>query len=233
MGYAGMGLRRVLLAAGMFAALSFADDAWAGLSNPSFEYGLSAGIEHTVNDASISAIGGWFTTEPDHQIEVWGTGFNGVPSFDGTDFVELNANAVGTLYQTTTGIAVGNTVDWHFAHRGRAGVDTMQLNIVDITTGQTLFSSNYSDGTTAWGFYSGTFTVVAGVAVTDTIKFSYVSISSVGGPSVGNFLDAADFGIGANSGTGITQLSAPEPASMALLGVGLAGLAVVRRRRRG
>src|SRR5215469_8485188 len=41
----------------------------------------------------------WKTTESDSIIEVWWTGYNGVPAYSGNQFVELNANAVGTLYQ--------------------------------------------------------------------------------------------------------------------------------------
>ncbi|MEI8021799.1 MAG: PEP-CTERM sorting domain-containing protein, partial [Schlesneria sp.] len=213
-------------AAALLACTSLAS---AGLVNPGFEYGQAPGTVGFHNDASINPAGGWFTTESDHQIEVWGSGFNGVAAYQGNNFVELNAYAVGTLYQNANGIQTGDTVDYHFAHRGRAGVDTMQLNIKDITTGGTvLFSNNYSDGTTAWGFYSGSFTVGAGVAATDVIEFSYISISSVGGATFGNFLDDADFGIGVNSGPS----SVPEPSTVAMSVIGAIALLGAKFRRR-
>jgi hypothetical protein len=195
-----------------------------GLINPGFEYGQANDSFSDHDDASLNPSGGWFTTESDHQIEVWGSGYNGVPAYQGNNFVELNANAVGTLYQDTTGIATGDTVGYYFAHRGRLGDDTMELDIKDITTNVTLFSQQYTDGNTAWGFYSGQFAVPSGISSTDTIQFAYISISAAGGnPTVGNFLDDANFGIG---------VTAPEPATLTVLGAGLLGLLAVRRQRR-
>ena len=216
--------RCALFAASAFVTLGTATSANAGLINPGFEYGQPNGSYADHNDASIAPSGGWYTTESDHQIEVWGSGFQGVPAYQGSNFVELNANAVGTLYQTTNGIQTGYVVGYRFAHRGRLGNDTMQLDITDLTTGTSLFSQQYTDGKTAWGFYSGNFAVGAGIAATDTVKFAYTSVSAAGGNStIGNFLDSADFGIGVNN--------VPEPTSLAIFSVGLTGLIVARRRR--
>ncbi len=204
--------------------------ATAGLINSSLEYGQAANSWSDHSDASINPSGGWFTTESDHQIEIWGNGYMGVNAYDGANFAELNANAVGTLYQTATGIGSGDLVDYHFAHRGRQGVDTMELKITDTTTGAILFDHQYSDGNQAWSFYSGSFTVGPNVASTDSIKFAYESISAAGGnPTIGNFLDNADFGIGANSSL---PSAVPEPSSFALLGLGILGLAISAYRRR-
>src|SRR5580704_5630800 len=126
-------LLRLAVASGIaFAGLHTAK---ADLINPGFElFGQPAGTEADHNDASIDPTVGWFTTEGDHQIEVWGDGFLGVPAFEGTDFVELNANAVGTLFQLVSGIPAGTIVGFQFAHRGRAGLDTMQFTITDTVT---------------------------------------------------------------------------------------------------
>ena len=224
---AGTWPRRTLIAGIAFAAAAaICTPASAGLINPGFEYGQPVDSEADYDDASLNPAGGWLTTESDHQIEVWGSGWVGVPAFEGNNFVELNANAVGTLYQDTTGIASGDVVGYQFAHRGREGDDTMELQITDVTTGAVLFSNQYTDGNTAWGFYSGQFTVGADIASTDDIRFAYISISAAGGnPTVGNFLDDADFGIGVGA-------PIPEPATLSLLGAGLFGLGVLRRRKR-
>lgn len=208
----------------IFMLFVYASIASAGLINSSFEYGQAGSSWSDHNDASINPSGGWFTTEPDHQIEIWGNGYSGVNAYDGTNFAELNANAVGTLFQTVTGIGSGDLVDYHFAHRGRQGVDTMELKVTDTTTGAILFDHQYSDGNQAWSFYSGSFTVGLNVASTDSIKFAYQSISAAGGNStIGNFLDDADFGIGANSSL---PSAVPEPSSFGLLGLGVLGLAI-------
>ncbi len=203
----------------------------AGLINSGFEYGQANNSWSDHSDASINPTGGWLTTEPDHQIEIWGNGYSGVNAYDGTNFAELNANAVGALYQNTTGIKSGDLVDYHFAHRGRLGVDTMELKITDTKTGVVLFDHQYSDGNQAWGFYSGSFTVGNNVASTDSIQFSYGSISAAGGNATyGNLLDDADFGIGINSTS--QSYPVPEPSSFALMGLGALGLAMAAYRRR-
>jgi hypothetical protein len=204
----------------------------ADLVNPGFEYGLGTINVADFPDASITPAGGWFTTEADHAIEVWGSGWMGVPAFAGTDFVELNANAVDTLYQDASGIAAGSQVGFSFAHRGREGVDTMRLVITDLgadgkfgtADDTTLFSQLYSDDNTAWGAYMNTAPITA---LGNTIRVSYESISAAGGnPTVGNFLDEAHFGVGVGA---VTPLPSTALAGLVLLG-GVAGVQVRRRK---
>ena len=117
------------------------------------------------------------------MIEVWHSGFNGVPAYLGTYFVELNANMPGALYQdvyTTPGTAI----TWHFAHRGRAGVDSCNLKIG--APGATITKKVVGDGTSAWGSYTGTYIVPAYQYIT---RFEFNALSAVGGISVGNFID--------------------------------------------
>ena len=54
------------------------------------------------------------------QIEIWGTGFLGVPAGEGNAFAELNANTAGTLYQDVI-CTPGATMSWTLLHRGREG----------------------------------------------------------------------------------------------------------------
>ncbi|MGW8701077.1 isopeptide-forming domain-containing fimbrial protein [Streptomyces eurythermus] len=132
---------------------------------------------------------GWLTTASDHMIEIWRSGFNGVPSADGSQFAELNANEVSTLYQDLP-TTPGSTLYWRLYHRGRLGQDTMALDIG--APGSPVEQQRFTDGTTAWGFYTGTYTVPAGQTTT---RFSFRSVSAAGGNrSVGNFLDGIFFG---------------------------------------
>ena len=127
----------------------------------------------------------WKTTEPDSIIEVWWTGFQGVPSYHGNQFAELNANAVGTLYQNFL-IAPNTHVTINFAHRGRAGVDTMSVSIGPVGGPYTTIGT-YGDGNTAWGYYTVLYTIPSSLGSYYSLRFN--SIYASGGPTVGNFLD--------------------------------------------
>ncbi|OYO17574.1 hypothetical protein CGZ94_01350 [Enemella evansiae] len=157
-----------------------------------------------------TSVPGWNTTASDGMIELWSTGFNGVPSSSGNQFAELNANLVSTLYQDVP-TTPGQTLYYSLDHRGRVGSDTMALDLG--APGATPnFSRQMTDGTTAWGKYTGSYTVPAGQTVT---RFAFRSVSASGGnQSVGNFLDNISFGTGAclvttKSQTNISRTSGP------------------------
>ena len=85
----------------------------------------------------------WQTTASDNMIEISqpGTTVYGVSPNEGQRFAELNANAVGTLYQDVL-VTPGETLYWTLSHAGRvngtinpSGVDTMYVVIAPSTTG--------------------------------------------------------------------------------------------------
>ena len=150
----------------------------------------------TITDQSN--VPGWSTTATDHKIEIWGTGFLGVPAYEGIHFAELNANQVAADINTAQ-IPKGQPLDFSFAHRGRSGVDTMNVTVIDAGTDgvfgtvddTTLMNRNFSDGNTAWGAYEQPLGTASGNAV----RLIFTSVSSAGGnASVGNFLDAVHLG---------------------------------------
>ncbi|MBC7696167.1 MAG: gliding motility-associated C-terminal domain-containing protein [Burkholderiales bacterium] len=141
----------------------------------------------TVGIVDASLVPCWGTTASDNKIEVWASGFNGVPSYSGNQFIELNAFMVSTLYQDFMATP-GTLITASFAHRGRAGTDVMSVEIGPVGGPYTLLGT-YSDGNTAWGYYTVNYTVPMGLGNNYSLRFN--SISAAGGnPAIGNFLDA-------------------------------------------
>ena len=180
---------------------------------PSWGYSFYSGSDPTLN---------WATTAPDNTLEIWGDGFLGVPAYEGSSFAELNANYDSTLYQHVNGLGDFNTINWHFAHRGRYGVDVMQLSIIDLGADQTygngddtvLYQNVFSADETAWQFHTGSI-----VSIGNLTRFAFEAVSAAGGSTQGNFIDYCGFGINA----------IPAPGSISLLLV--AGLMTTRKRR--
>jgi hypothetical protein len=218
---------RFLLAVAL--AFLLLSPARAGFINGGFEEPV-AGLNSNTYPTTIP---GWQTT--DSAFEIWGSGFLGTTAFEGIQFAELNAYIAGTLFQDITDISAGSRVGFQFAHRGRGGIDTMNFLLTDLGSDNllgggddtVLFTKDYTDGGAAWGFYDAS-GEAAIYSLGNTVRFSYTAVSSAGGASVGNFLDAADFGVGVG---GVPTSSVPDTAStLALLGVSLLGLAGLRRR---
>lgn len=216
-------------------ALLFPITSEAALVHNGFEV-PDLGTKSTYKIMNHDLVPGWSSSTG--VIEVWANRFNGVEAYQGKQFVELNAHAPGTLYQEVTGLSAGLPVGWQFAHRGRAGIDTMRLDIVDLGTNgavgggddTTLFSQQFSAGKAAWVFNKGTTPLVT---LGNTLRISFVAISTANGnKSVGNFLDVPDFGTEiAPVLPGLELAPVPLPAGAVLLVGGVAALGALRRRR--
>jgi len=201
--------------------LLIASSANADLINGGFE---EPGRTTNFHQYDASFVPGWETDADSHLIEIWQTGFNRVSAFEGEQFAELNARDVAALYQDISGIDAGETIGWEFAHRGRSGTDTIRLSIIDLGKDNTfgtgdeteLFTKDFETDNTSWVFYSGR---LSSLTLGNTIRFEWDSVSSAGGKSIGNFLDAAAFGTKA----GFDEV--PEPATLFLFGAGLLALA--------
>jgi len=128
----------------------------------------------------------WGTTASDNMIEVWHNGFNGVPSYSGNQFVELNAYFVSTLFQNFT-VPSGTSLTISFAHRGRAGIDTMSVSI-GAAGGPFVTLGKFGDGNTAWGYHTVNYVIPAGLGGNYSLRFNSIYASG-GNQAIGNFLD--------------------------------------------
>jgi hypothetical protein len=157
----------------------------------------------------------WQTTDGAGEIELWGTGFLGVPAFEGNGFAELNANTAGTLYQDVVSTS-GEVMTWSLAHRAREGDDVMQVLIGDASTadvngtaGWDYISPDLTDGVDAWGTHTDQFIVPTGQTCT-RLAFRAV-VAGSGNDSIGNFLDAVEFAISVPPEPEPTDPPAPAP----------------------
>ncbi len=120
-----------------------------------------------------------------HVIEFWGSGFGSVPSHSGTQFVELNAKSVGTLYQDFYSNS-GGTVTLSFWHHGRVGyLDSMNVSITNVSTGSVVTFGPYVANDTSWTGHS----VQTILAPYTTYVLSFISLPVGGLSAGGNFLD--------------------------------------------
>ncbi|HMV67093.1 MAG TPA: DUF4215 domain-containing protein, partial [Myxococcota bacterium] len=129
---------------------------------------------------AAAAVPGWETTDPG-GIEIWNSGFLGVPSLAGHQFAELNANVASTLYQDVATVA-GVEYVLVVGHRARQGTDVARFLVDDVEV------DVYTDDTSAWGVYVSRFVATGPVT---RVAFQAVSTGS-GSISVGNFLDVVD-----------------------------------------
>jgi Flp pilus assembly pilin Flp len=156
------------------------------LVNGSFEEDALITSNWRAYDAA--AITGWETTAGDNKIEIWYTGFLGVPAPDGRYLAELNANQPSALYQDIDSVP-GERLTWSFYHRGRSGVDTMEVRIG--APGATVSQKQFSTDKT-WTRYEGLYEVPEGQTLT---RFEFAAIRTANGNlSVGNLLDDVQFG---------------------------------------
>ncbi len=156
-----------------------------------------------------SQINGW--ESEDNNIEIWKSGFNGVTAFEKNQFAELNAHPetgkAFTLFQDIV-TTIGKSYELTFAYRARSGQESFDVNAGNLNVNVSNTNTN------SWSIYSAMFT-----ASSEQTRLMFTSVDP-DTETLGNFLDKIS-----------VVAKVPEPGTLALLGLGLAGLGVSRRRR--
>jgi hypothetical protein len=131
----------------------------------------------------------------DNVVEIFRNGFQTFTAYEGSQWGEVQAfNLTDTLFQDITGVGVGDLIRFSFAHRGRAGTDTVRLTLTDTSTSAVLFTDDYTTGSGAWAVYSNTpQDNVLGTGNTLRLTFEAISSAVPGQPGNGNFIDAVTF----------------------------------------
>ncbi|MEO1011198.1 MAG: T9SS type B sorting domain-containing protein [Bacteroidota bacterium] len=158
------------------------------LINGGFEAPIVVGTHEFLPDNSVGApnsVPGWETTSTDNTIEIWTDGFNGIPAFEGNQFAEINANQSAALYQDLSATP-GTVLEWSLRHRGRLGVDVMQVRIgAELATAGV--EATISSNNTQWHFHSGQYTVPLNQPTT---VFIFEAVSTASGIiGAGNLID--------------------------------------------
>jgi len=129
----------------------------------------------------------WEGNAPSFGVEIFPSGFiGGVNAYQGNQFAEVqNNNLLDSISQTVTGFTVGRPYSFSFAHRGRAGSDTLSFTVKDGAS--SVFTSNYTAGSSAWILNTGIF-----VATASSLELVFQGVSSAvpSQPGNGNFVDA-------------------------------------------
>lgn len=137
------------------------------------------------NRINENAVDGWSTTATDTKIELWNSGYDGVPAQNGSYFSEINASQEAALYQRIC-TSPGAKISWSVWHRGLSDEDIAVVKIGDDLSTATI-ETTMSTGNTAWKQYSGTYTVPAGQEDT---YFIFEAISTANNNNnEGNFID--------------------------------------------
>lgn len=230
-----MQLKNILKISIMGAVLSLSAQASANLvKNGSFEdlsdlkwgkgtYNGSVALKKPILTTGAGNIANWETSG--HPIEVWGPkshGRFGGPSAadDGLHFVELNSRNGGFYLYQDINTQVGQSYDFSFAYHARTNrTESFTAWILD-DNGNTVNNWVFSDYTkNQWNQFDGSFVATSSASkVLFTSENSYDPLHQP--KNKGNFLDDIR----------VTATAVSEPATFALLGLGLLGAGITRKR---
>lgn len=152
----------------------------------------STSITTTVTLTNANNVPCWYTTSTDNKIEVWANGYNGISSYSGIHFLEVNGSQHNTIYQNFNATANAN-FSVSFAHRARGNANTIDSIevLVGPNSGPYTSLGKFGDGSNAWVYRTLDFTLPSNASGVYTIRFKSL-YAGFGNPAIGNFLDAVN-----------------------------------------
>ena len=200
-----------------------------GLRNGDFEAPRVAANNYTLVNTSTAGLE--WKNAAENIIEMWGSPFQGVNAYSGSQFAELNALKPATLYQDIATVP-GSTMVWRIAHKAtiRNGESMwVRIGVPGSTLAYTspkLTANLVGPERNGWTLHNGSYTVPAGQTTT---RFAFESDgTTTASPDSGNLLDDIEFSLTAGACSDTVATNAGAAVTIDVLGndVG-AGLGLV------
>jgi hypothetical protein len=166
---------------------------------------------------SNGQVPGWTNILNNDGIEIDHSAILGGPAYPGTtQSAELNGNTFDWISQTISGLTVGKQYDLSWAYGDRPGSGSQRM---DAYFGGNLLASNFGTGNNGGLVWTANKFVVTATSSTEALTFRAINVG--GSTGAGNEITAVS----------LTASEVPEPASIALLSLGLAGMGAILRRK--
>ena len=178
--------------------------------------------------SAFSSITGWNTNGNGIEIDNPTYAFtSGSSAYSGSQSLELNYDYPENVYQTVTGLTVGDTytLSWAYGDRPDSGDEETQVTFGGATVADDYDLLNGSNANVIWTLNTVSVTATSTSEVLSFNGLDYLGYLNNGGASYGNEIDAVSL-------VATAPLTAtPEPSTWLLMlsGIGMLGFTMLRK----